>query len=85
MDRETREERRKKRLQRHIVVCPHCDREVLDHMTQCPFCKGKLTPRGYTPIMDETTQRRVKRITTIGLSVIAGALIIYILVRNFTS
>ncbi len=84
MEKETKNSKRMERMRKHIVICPHCKKEVLDHMTQCPFCMGKLTPRGYTPIMNSETQRRVKLITTIVLSVIAGALIMYLLIRNAT-
>ncbi len=44
---EKRAEKRKRAMERHIVSCPHCGKEVLDHMTECPFCHGQLTPLGY--------------------------------------
>lgn len=64
-----------KRLQKHIVQCPHCGAQALDHMTQCPKCKGELTPRGYTPMMESKTLKKVKTVMWIVLSIIALALI----------
>lgn len=49
-----RRAKRQAQLQKHAVDCPHCGKSVLDHMTECPYCKGALTPRGYTPISDRT-------------------------------
>ncbi len=53
-DREEKERRRRERAEarmaRHTVLCPHCGKEVLDHMTKCPHCGGELTPAGYRPM-----------------------------------
>ena len=57
---------------RHIVICPHCGRKALDHMTECPSCHGALTPRGYTP-MDGKKMAAVR--STVRLIVMAGAAI----------
>ena len=75
--------KRMERMRKHIVICPHCNKEVLDHMTQCPFCKGQLTPKGYTPIMDDETRRRVKRTTNIIFWTIAAGIIIYLFLTRF--
>ncbi len=32
---------------KHIVKCPHCGEDVLDHFKECPHCHGELTPAGY--------------------------------------
>lgn len=77
------ESKRMQRLRKHIVICPHCNKEVLDHMTQCPFCKGRLTPRGYSPTMDEATKRKIKRTTSAILWTIAGFIILFILLKNY--
>jgi hypothetical protein len=53
---------------KHIVQCPSCGRDVLDHMTECPFCKGKLEPLGYRP--QDTEQLKKVKLT---LNIIAGA------------
>jgi len=33
--------------EKHLRPCPHCGKDVLDHMTQCPFCKEEISPLGY--------------------------------------
>lgn len=72
--------RRKKHqeyMEKHTVECPHCGKKVLDHMTECPECKGKLTPRGYTP-MDSKTQKIVRSVLwSIGIAAMV-AILIYI-------
>ena len=69
--REARKQKQNERMRRHIVICPHCGKEVLDHMTECPHCKGELMPAGYRP-PDEKTLRKVKRVCLI-VGVIAAA------------
>jgi len=53
-DMELEEEKRRKRhedyISRHSVVCPHCGKSVLDHLTKCPSCGGELTPKAYQPM-----------------------------------
>ncbi len=74
---EKRRQKQQARMERHLVVCPHCGEKVLDHMTKCPKCGGVLVPRGYRP-MDEKTAKRLK---TIGWAVsIAVAAVIVILI-----
>jgi len=34
---------------KHIVPCPYCGKDALDHMTVCPSCSGELKPKGYVP------------------------------------
>lgn len=73
----------KKSIQRHVVTCPHCGRDVLDHMTQCPFCKGELTPKYYTPTRSADETKALKRTLSIVGFVIAAAIVIAILIiRN---
>ena len=77
---EDREERIRKDLERHTVSCPHCGEPVLDHLKECPRCKGKLTPKAYEPLSDE----KIKKIRTITYSigaVVAIAIILYLLLR----
>ena len=69
--REARKQKQNERMRRHIVICPHCGKEVLDHMTECPHCKGELMPAGYRP-PEEKTLRKVKRVCLI-VGVIAAA------------
>ena len=80
-DRAEKEKRRKKkqqeRMDRHIVTCPHCGKNALDHMTKCPHCGGELTPLGYRPIQDKTRKRMMIVGYTVGI-VVAVAIVILI-------
>ena len=67
-------------VEKHKVSCPHCGKDVLDHMTICPFCEGALTPAGYKP-MDEETRKRVKRILSI-IGFAAAAVVILLILIN---
>ncbi len=62
---EDREEKQRQYAEKHTVCCPHCGEKVLDHMTQCPHCKGQLTPAGYTPLTD----KQIKKIRLVTFSV----------------
>ena len=76
---EEKEQKRRERLQKHIVTCPHCGKEALDHMTQCPHCGGELTPAGYQP-MDEGKRKKIRMITySVGI-VVAIAIAVLIIV-----
>lgn len=75
------ENTRKKSLQRHIVECPHCGKEVLDHMTVCVHCNGKLVPKGYSPMMDDETKKKVRFIVGAVLAVLA--VVIFLSMRLF--
>ena len=66
-----------KRLQKHVIDCPHCGAMALDHMTQCPKCGGDLTPRGYQPVMNDETRKKIRTIVWIVLSVIAIIIIMW--------
>lgn len=68
----------KKSTAKHIVKCPHCGKDVLDHMKECPFCKEKLEPK-YANTMDKKTQKRIKIITNVIGFTIAVIIIVYIL------
>ncbi len=75
----TIEEDRRARAEKHVLSCPNCGSPVLDHMTQCPKCKAKLTPKGYQPMSDEKI-KKIRYITyTIG-AVISIAIIVLIIV-----
>ncbi len=81
-DAEKEEERRKKRqerLQKHVVVCPHCGEGALDHMTKCPHCGGELIPAGYRPMSDEKS-KRVHRICMIAGVALTVAVFVAIIV-----
>lgn len=75
---EDREERRKKDIERHSLACPHCGKQVLDHMTECPHCKGKLETKAYQPLTD--AQIKKIRIITYSIgAVIAVGIIVYLI------
>jgi len=65
---------------RYLVVCPHCGKDVLDHMQECPFCHGKLDPltRGAWP--EEKIKRIRKQLNIIGF-IIAAAFLLWRLLR----
>ncbi len=76
-DRAEKEEARRRKMQaridRHTVICPHCGKKALDHMTACPHCGGELTPAGYRP----SDGKRMKKIKTVCYAVgIAVAIVI---------
>ncbi len=78
---EERKEKQRARMQKHIVICPHCGKEVLDHMTECPFCKGELKPTGYRP-PDENKMKKVRRISLIVGIVVAVGIFLAIVLWN---
>ena len=65
--------------EKHMMLCPHCNRAVLDHLTECPHCGGELTPRGYRP-MDEETMKKVKKVTFI-VGLVIAVVVILLLMR----
>lgn len=69
---------KKDRLQRHLVPCPHCGKEILDHMSACPFCKEAVTPRYAQPMDPEQVKKIRKWLSIIGVAVIA-----FLLLRRF--
>lgn len=68
--------------ERHIVQCPVCGKDILDHMTVCPHCKSEIVIGGVKP-MSEDTLRRVKIIALIAGIAIALVIIIPILMKKF--
>lgn len=77
---EDQEEKRRKHRQnfeRHLVPCPHCGEQVLDHMTKCPKCGGELVPKGYRP-MNEKTMKIVKGV--LYTVCIAAAIVIVVVI-----
>lgn len=75
---EDREIKRKKDLERHSLACPNCGQPVLDHMTECPHCKAKLSPAGYRPLSDEKL-KKIRIVTySIGALVAVGLIVFLI-------
>ena len=75
---ETRAQRRRARLEKHAVPCPHCGKSVLDHMTRCPYCGGALVPKGYAP-MDEQKKRKLRTVGYAVGTVVAVVIVLLIL------
>lgn len=65
-----------KRFEKYLVKCPHCGKDVLDHMKECPFCKGELEGSGYDR-MDDAKRKRIRKVLTVVF--IALAVLIYLL------
>lgn len=61
---------------RHLVACPHCGKDVLDHMRECPFCHGALQPLNRGPWPEERI-RRIRRILNIAGFIVAAALLLW--------
>lgn len=78
---EARAAKHKERLERHVIVCPHCGKNVLDHMTECPYCKGPLQPDGYRPV-DPEKYKKIKLVCTVVGLVVAVAVIVVIFVTR---
>lgn len=73
---EARRRKRQEQMQKHIVKCPHCGKDVLDHMTECPNCHGKLDPRGYTPMSDEK-RKKIRFVTyAIGFAIAIAVIVV---------
>ena len=66
------------KFKRHMVRCPNCGKDVLDHMTECPFCHGELEGYSYRPLDPD----KVRRIRTIATIVILALAAIIFMVKN---
>ncbi len=66
--------KRQKKLEKHLVICPHCGAKVLDHMTKCHVCGGVLVPRGYQPV----DPKKMKLFKGIGWAIGIAAVIVFI-------
>ena len=67
--------------EKHVVKCPHCGKDALDHMTACPHCGGELEPASKQ--LDPAKMKKVRFWVSLVLYAVAAALIIYYLIRNF--
>lgn len=72
----------KKSTVRHITQCPSCGKDILDHMTVCPFCKAAVDPKGYKGKNDENYET-VKKISYIIIISIACICVLYMLALKF--
>lgn len=65
-------------LKGHLVPCPQCGKDVLDHMTECPFCHASIKPTAYSP-MDPAQIKKIRRtLTIIGMII---ALLVFLATR----
>lgn len=71
---------REKSVQRHLIPCPHCGRQVLDHMKGCPFCEAELEPQ----LAQGASEEQIKRIRRV-LSIIGCAVAAALLLLRLTS
>ncbi len=68
---------KKSSIEKHSVACPHCGKTVLDHMTQCPFCNGKLKSAYYdTSNIDSAEKRKWKLIILVATLVVVAAIVV---------
>ena len=67
------------RWEKHLVKCPHCKKDVLDHMTQCPFCHGELTK---SDRFDPSTLKKIRFWLHVIFYGIAIAIVVFLLLRN---
>ena len=77
----TNPKRRKSNYERHLVPCPHCGKDILDHFTKCPHCGGDVDPLGYHG--DEKKIARIKRITTIIGAILSIGMIVAIIAVTY--
>lgn len=68
---------RKKGFEKHLVPCPNCGKDILDHMIQCPFCKATISSAAYQP-MSQEQRRKIKLALTVVLCILAGILLLFV-------
>lgn len=61
--------KKKNGFERYLVPCPNCGKDILYHMTQCPFCKAEVTPQYYKPMNPETAKKIKLVLAVIGFIV----------------
>lgn len=66
--------------EKHLLPCPHCGKDVLDHMRECPFCKGQLEPQTKEGWPEEKIRGIRKTLNIIGF-LVAAALILWRFLR----
>lgn len=66
---------------KHLVPCPTCQKDVLDHMEVCPFCKAQISPKSPGSGLDKAQLRRWKIILNVVGFAVAAAVILWRLLR----
>ena len=56
---------------KHVIQCPHCGKDALDHMETCPHCEGALRKA-----MDPGKLRRFQRAAHIAGFLAAAACLV---------
>jgi len=59
-----------KDFERYLEPCPHCGRDILYHMTTCPFCKKEVTPKYYNPLDPEKAKKIKLVLAVLGFIVV---------------
>ncbi|NMA59849.1 MAG: hypothetical protein GX959_04580 [Clostridiales bacterium] len=59
---------------KHLVNCPHCGKEILDHMDKCPFCEGEI--KGTYREINPKTLKKIKIVLWAVLGAVAVTLIV---------
>jgi predicted amidophosphoribosyltransferase len=62
---------------KHVVSCPQCNKDVLDHMDVCPHCGKQLRKQ-----FDEEKLKRFRRIANIVGFAICAVLLVLILANR---
>ena len=65
--------------QKHLVTCPQCRKEALDHMETCPFCGGALKKAGG---MTPEEIKRTRRALNIAGFILAAGLILWRILKR---
>ncbi len=62
---------------KHVIQCPHCGKDALDHMEACPHCGGELRKP-----LDPEKLRRFQRVAKIVAFLVAGVCLVLILANR---
>lgn len=65
--------------EKHVITCPACGKEALDHMENCPHCGAQLKQA-----LDPEKLKRFKQIANIVGFALAGVIIIAILIKKLS-
>ena len=59
---------------KHIIQCPSCQKDILDHMNECPYCKEPI--KGTYKEINPKTKKTIRIILWVVLGAVAVTLII---------
>ncbi|HEY8421938.1 MAG TPA: hypothetical protein VIL05_09400 [Thermoclostridium sp.] len=72
-DKKSNKDNKMKGFERYLEPCPNCGKDILYHMTRCPYCNKEVTLKYYKP-MDPEKAKKIKLV----LAVI-GFIIVFII------